>query len=587
MRKIKDSLNTCLFIITLSYKCSPRYFVGKFISNITSIVINIFNLFLIGEVINNLLIDNGKILYRYIIMYIFVIILEVMNKYVNKYIELKYEDYFKRYIDNVLINKIPVISFRFFDYSTVLTDIEDSWSLINGIKTLLFNLFELISNVIKATTILILLIRISPMFVIFSIIIMVPLFFIHRRINNLQWMYDRENTKYNRELYYYKNILTSDNAQEIKVYDLYGFFVKKYNYVWREWYNLKTKINLHKGILKFLYNFGLLIVEVGLIVIVIYKLMVHSILLGNAIYYISLGTYLSGSLENSINLYMELEFNIKEVHKLRKIINLEETSLNSGDIALSDSFSVEFKNVSFTYPNASKKAIDNCSFFVKNGEKVGLVGLNGSGKSTIIKLLLRLYDPSEGEILINGIDIKKYKLEDLRRNMGVFFQDYVRYSLSFRENIGLSNIELMNDNQAIKEICKVIGFDFILRKWNYSFDFPLTRRFFVEGQELSGGEWQKVCLMRAMFGRKKIYILDEPSSALDPQAEYELFSIYNQYIEASTSFLITHRLSNVIESDKILLLEKGKVIEQGTHDELMKKNGRYSFIYNMQIKGYQ
>ena len=250
---------------------------------------------------------------------------------------------------------------------------------------------------------------------------------------------------------------------------------------------------------------------------------------------------------------------------------------------------IEFRNVSFTYAGKdpeTEAALKNVSFTIQAGEAVALVGRNGAGKTTIVKLLTRLYDPDEGEILIGGRNIKEYDLEELREKVGVIFQDYVTYFMSARENIGVGRIAEIENQALVSSAAQKSGANTVIDKLPEGYETMLGR-WFEKGTQLSGGEWQKVALARAFMRDAPILILDEPTSSLDAQAEYDVFAKFRVLTKGKTAIFISHRFSTVRLADRILVLENGQIIENGSHQELIALGGRYAELFNLQAEAYR
>ena len=246
---------------------------------------------------------------------------------------------------------------------------------------------------------------------------------------------------------------------------------------------------------------------------------------------------------------------------------------------------IVFDHLNFGYPSGNRKALDDISLSIKQGEMLALVGENGSGKTTLVKLLCRLYDPDSGTIDIDGTSLKDFRIEELRENISVTFQDYARYHLTAGQNISLGDIQRTPDEKAIREAAIIAGADSLISNLPDGYDTVLGR-WFKGGKELSIGEWQKIALARAFIRNTPIVILDEPTSALDARSEKELFKRFRELVTGKTSIIISHRFSTVRTADRIAVLHKGRIIEQGTHQELMEKSGMYREMYTIQASAY-
>jgi len=247
---------------------------------------------------------------------------------------------------------------------------------------------------------------------------------------------------------------------------------------------------------------------------------------------------------------------------------------------------IHFDNVHFSYPDTSRTAISDISLDIRPGQVTALVGPNGSGKTTFVKLLCRLYDPSEGIITLDGIDLRSFDVMDLRRHMGVIFQDFVQYQLTARENIHVGNVDLDETDPSIETAARDAGIHDTITDLRHGYETMLGK-WFDEGEELSVGEWQKMALARAFVRDAQIIVLDEPTSALDPQAEWDVFQHIKKLARGRAVILISHRFSTVRTADQIHIFDGGRVIESGTHDELMRLGGRYAEMYRVQAQAYQ
>jgi ATP-binding cassette subfamily B protein len=247
---------------------------------------------------------------------------------------------------------------------------------------------------------------------------------------------------------------------------------------------------------------------------------------------------------------------------------------------------IEFRNVSFRYPGSDVDVLRDIHLHIRPGERIALVGLNGAGKTTLIKLLTRLYDPTHGQVLLDGVDLREYDLASLHQCFGVIFQDFVRYQFTVRENIGFGQVDALDDLARIQDAAERGGARPVIESLPKGYESMLGRRW-ERGLELSGGQWQKIALARAFMRKAEVLVLDEPTSALDAEAEYEVFRRFGELIEGRTAVLISHRFSTVRMADRIVVLSAGKILEVGSHAELIALDGAYARLFNLQAEGYR
>ena len=246
----------------------------------------------------------------------------------------------------------------------------------------------------------------------------------------------------------------------------------------------------------------------------------------------------------------------------------------------------EFRNVSFRYPGTSRLVLNSLDFHLRAGERVALIGKNGEGKTTLVKLMTRLYDPVEGQVLLDGVDLREYKLEDLYREIGVIFQDFMRYEMTARENIAVGRIDEINNLPLLKTAADKSMADEVIERLPRDYEQMLGRRF-ENGVDLSGGEWQKIALARAYLRDAQVLILDEPTAALDARSEFEVFQRFAELTAGKSALFISHRFSTVRMADRIVVLENGKIAEDGNHEELLNLGGRYAEMFEMQAASYR
>jgi len=400
----------------------------------------------------------------------------------------------------------------------------------------------------------------------------------------------RGQTPQRRELDYIRFVGASDDtAKEVKVFDLSGFFIDRFKKISDQFYKdnrrLATRRSVWGSIFAMLGSVG----YYGAYIVIILKTVIGNLTIGDL-------TFLAGT--------------FRQLRSLLEGMLTRFTSLSQGAVYLRDFFEFfeirpkiviadnprpfprpiregfRFENTGFKYLRSEHWANRHLNFTLKPGEKLALVGENGAGKTTLVKLLSRLYDPTEGRILLDGYDLREYDLKELRLQIGIIFQDYLRYQMTFSQNIAVGNINEKENQALIQQAAMQSLAAPLTEKFPDKYDQMLGRRF-NKGIELSGGEWQKVALARAYMRDAQLLILDEPTAALDARAEYEVFLRFADLTKGKSAVLISHRFSTVRMADRILVLHKGELTEIGTHEELLEKNGRYAELFRLQAMGYR
>ena len=383
-------------------------------------------------------------------------------------------------------------------------------------------------------------------------------------------------------------VAREDFAKEVKLYQLGEMLLGRYRSLFHQLYGEDRDLTIKRGFWSYLL--GLLSTATFYVAYawIVVETVVGRISLGDMTMYVTVFrqgqttfssalTSIGGMYEDNLYLSNLYEF-LEEQVPIRYGRAIKGTSPQDG---------IRFENVYFTYPGSIKPALKDISLHLKPGEKLAIVGENGSGKTTLIKLLTRLYTPESGRILLDGLNLEEWDLDLLRRRIGVIFQNFVRYQFTVGENIGVGDVEKLEDEKAWEIAAEKGMAQPFIERLPDGFTTQLGR-WFKSGQELSGGQWQKIALSRA-FMRKNadILVLDEPTSAIDSQAEYEIFDRFRNLTKDKMVFLISHRFSTVRMADKIVVIEQGELLETGTHEELLKANGRYATLFSLQAQGYR
>lgn len=391
-----------------------------------------------------------------------------------------------------------------------------------------------------------------------------------------------------RKFHYYRWMLTDGwPAKDVRMYDLTDAIKARYTEE-RDTYVKANKAISKKGTLG---KIGIELFrrsgEIVFIVYVISKAISGAIGIGDVALYIGFARRISHSFGDITLLAFYALWGISNrMGRLFEFFGIK-TEKTSGGRTLTEFESLTFDNVYFKYPHTNKYVLQGVSFTLNKGDKLSLVGINGSGKSTIIKVMLGLYKIESGQILINGYPMSDYNMRDVRKLFSALFQNFVQYSLTLRENIALSDLDRLENDEEIENVLKQSGvYEDILPKLENGLDSYMTRSFSDTGTELSKGQWQKVALARAYFKNAPIIIFDEPSAALDAEAEDRIFKNFEAISDGKTGIMISHRISSARMSNKIIVLDGGKITEEGTHDELVALGGLYAKLYNLQREKY-
>ncbi len=456
---------------------------------------------------------------------------------------------------------------------------------------IMFATFSLISNCISAVSFVIVLVQIGWIVPLLVALLALPVALVNYKFRNRHFWYMRRHSKERRQMNYYSDVVTDkDLAKEMRLMNLSDTFIKKYEEAFEGYYRGMRRLTIKETFWQSMTTLltvvaeGLLFFYIGYHVVGGNMQIGEYSLLAGAL--VSIGGFVTGILNVTATIYEGTLF----IDNVMTFMKEKPTVVAATDapppVNVHGHHTLTFENVSFAYPGTDRMVISNFSTTIETGESVVLVGLNGAGKTTLIKLLTRLYDPTEGRILLDGHDLREYDPEALYRIYGTVFQDFGRYALTVEENITLGNTAAPADPARAKQAAEMgNAADFISRLEN-GMDTPLMRYFEETGLELSGGEWQKLSIARAFYADSDILILDEPTAALDPLAEQDIFERFAALGREKLTILVSHRLSGAVNADRILVIENGKLVETGKHEELMALNGKYHHLFTTQAKHY-
>ncbi|MCH2081709.1 MAG: ABC transporter ATP-binding protein/permease [Saprospiraceae bacterium] len=433
------------------------------------------------------------------------------------------------------------------------------------------------------------LVAFNPWLIVILILAVIPSFLGETHFNQRSYSLTRSWTPERRELDYLRYIGASDQmAKEVKIFGLDDFVANRFEELSIQYYKANRSLAIKRAAVGTLLSSLATLAYYGAYLFIIIQTVGGIITVGTL-------TFLAGSFSRMRSMLQAVMNNFSRIAGsalyLQDLFDFFEIkpSITSPEqpIAFPKTIQsgIKFENVSFRYPNSDQFAIKNLSFHLNAGEKLALVGENGAGKTTLVKLLARLYEPTEGRILVDGVDIRDISLGELRNQIGIIFQDYIRFQLKASENIAIGNIKALEKDNRIKEAAQKSLADTVVETLPDKYEQMLGKRF-MNGIELSGGQWQKIALARAYMRDAQLLILDEPTSALDARAEHEVFLRFAELIEGKMAVLISHRFSTVRMADRILFLENGALLELGSHKELLEKDGKYAELFRLQAQGY-
>ena len=499
-------------------------------------------------------------------------------------------DLFSNHTSVKIMEHAATLDLDQFEDSAFYDKLERARQQTIGRTILLSQILTQVQDLITMAFLAVGLMAFNPWLILLLLVAIVPAFLGESYFNDRSYALTRGQTPERRELDYMRYLGASDEtAKEVKLFNLSGFLIDRFKELSNKFYDDNKKLSLRRA------SWGTLFALLGSIgyytayIVIIIKTVQGAITIGTL-------TFLAGS--------------FRQLRSLLEGILSRFSSVSQGAIYLRDFFEFfeikpkiavaakpvlfpnpikqgfTFENVGFRYHNSETWANRHLNFTLHFGEKLALVGENGAGKTTLVKLLARLYDPTEGRILLDGIDLREYDIVDLRKQTGIIFQDYLKYQMSFAQNIAVGNIDEQHNRPLIKESAEKSLAHKLANKLPDQYDQALGRRF-NNGVELSGGEWQKVALARAYMKEAQLLILDEPTSSLDARAEYQVFQRFAELSKGKTAVLISHRFSTVRMADRILVLDKGQQLEIGSHEELLHKNGRYAELFLLQAQGYK
>lgn len=567
------------------------YYFTSFLGVIFLFLVYYFYRLVIDQVFLGITVGKNQIIFIILLTYLF-------SEYISRFVYYTVNSYLLEYIlrskfQNILTRKfsqkladLDFANLENGEVRNLIAKVEDTytWRLHDNLRIISYIIYNLSALGLSFLIAL----RFNLYYFLSLAAFSLPFYYLRAKYGNAYWSIYSSHAKDTNYLWYLRYLFTNfQTLAEIKIYQTKEYFLKKMKKVQEEL--LKE---YQKPIKKYTFYS---IFSSAIIPVVIYfalkdfiiQIFLKKYSIGDFTFFLNTLFTFSGQVSNILLNIGSIYENDLFANDYFSLLDIKNKVIESPKaVILKDDFKeIEFKNVSFIYPNSSKLVLKNINLKIVKGENVAFVGHNGAGKTTLIKLLLRFYDPTEGKILINGIDLKKINLDSWYKQIGILFQDFAKYFFTLKENIYVGAIERAQNIDKIKQALE-------LAKGEELLSLPkglnqILGRWFEDGQEISIGQWQKVAIARALFRNPNLLILDEPTSNIDPQAEAEIFDNLTKTYKEKNLIFISHRFSTVREANKIYVLDKGEIIESGSHNQLLKNNGLYAKFFKIQKRGYQ
>ncbi len=589
INSLKRLFKAILTSLKVVWKAAPGLFLVRLLNEIVLAVLSSVVAYLFAEVIDRSVeaINGAPVKYAFIAtavyaaVSIFSHLLPIIDSNFLRRVTMRVS----RYIDESLMGKLAGLSVAVYDDP----ETQDTLKLVldnrTGIDVLSFECLSIIGSAVRVMAAFLLLLTFSPIAAILVIGLCVPYFIVNNKYVEVFYEFDEDNSQNMRKTSYIKSLFCEPaTAYDVRV--CVGFaktLQDRYSMLRRDLFDEKQTILRNLNWKNLIFS-NLFLLAVGYTFAVsVQSVSKGALELGSVYYYVSLALLISESMKRLFRQATDINTFSHTILRYRTFMDMPSETQTDEGVDVRELESIEFRDVGFCYPNTDNWVLRHLNVTVQKGEHIALVGKNGCGKTTIVKLLLRLYDVTEGMLLINGRDIRCYERSVLRKLFGVLPQEVNGYSFTFGENISMAEAY---DEALCGQSMDFAGVRTLHAEMERGLDTPLTKRFDENGRELSVGQWQRIALARAFYRQADCMVLDEPSASLDAEAEYALFNNSMKLCENRTMVLISHRLSNVRLADRIIVIEDGRVIEDGAHAELMTENGVYANLFRLQASKY-
>ena len=593
-----DSIKALKLLIPffkMVWRTSPPLTLANVLLRLIKSVVPLAQLFIGKLIIDEIVLlvnnkgDDYSTLWKWIaIEFSITLLSEVLSRLINL-VDSLLGDLYGNFSSIELMNKAATIDLAMYENAEFYDKLERARRQTTGRVVLMSMVLSQLQDLITIFFLSAGLIAFEPWLILLLIVAVLPSFISEAYFSRFSYSLVRSWTPQRRELDYLRYIGASvETAKEIKVFGLDHFLSSRFKKIADEYFSVNKSLAIKRTIAGTILQVLSVIAYYGAYILIILRTVKGVISLGDLTFLSGSFNRLQNQLQGILSTFTRITESALYLQDYYDFLAIKPTILDHADaISVSQKIThgLRFDKVGFKYPGTEEWALRNLSFTLQAGEKLALVGENGSGKTTLVKLIARMYDPSEGTIYLDEIDIKKYSLDSYRKLIGVIFQDYVRFSFKAGENIAIGNIDHAEKTNEIESSASLSLADQVINQLPAKYNQMLGKRF-ADGVDLSGGEWQKIALARAYMRNASIVILDEPTASLDARAEYEVFKRFAELTKGKTAVIISHRFSTVRMADRILVLKKGELLEIGSHEQLLANKGLYHELFSLQAQGY-
>lgn len=592
--KIRSFLLTLRDCLVFSWKTSPFYTAARIAAGLLPTGFMIAGAYMGKRVLNLLSIDRtfphaGR---NIVILLTMLFILRAAKGALqewNQYCRMMHEEQMRAKLSLFLMERAGSVDLACFDNVKYCDAFQLASENTGAMLSLTWNAVSFVGALVSFLSVFVLMCAANVVYGIVMTAASVPAAIV--AVSYAKTLYQFQESQINvlrQEGYLQGLVMQKEHALGIRLYDAGKMLKARYRNLWQAFFDKRRQVSKKQSIRSAFCGILPELATVGIGVHIAFRILHGTMTVGDYSLYTGFADSLWGNIYLLASAVMSIYDDHLKIDSFRALTQFRSRIADTGSAELREVYKIEFEDVSFAYPDTSTPVLSHVSFSVENGEKLALVGVNGSGKSTLVKLLLRFYEPDDGRILINGKALKEYRLAAVRRAFSVYFQEQPNYCFSLRDNMAIADAERYRENgdKDVEAVLQEFAAD-IRDKAGADLDTFVMRFLSDNGIELSGGQHQMLALARALYRRSPVLVLDEPSSNLDPEAEHALFQKLEEHMKGKIVIFTSHRLSTVFLADKIIVLEQGKIMEQGTQAELLRAKGRYAELFGYQSKKYE